>query len=189
MAAGAENAVEIASAPMVFTGATDLPNRVNGTSPSMVISRGRSAEALAMKVDRIPRVGDIIDEKSEELVWISPLESVFDALKLMNERNVGAVLVQIDGYLVGILTERDYMRKVILNIHASKQTKVSEVMSRDVITVTRDDTIVHCIALTKKHHIRHLPVVEDGKPIGMISLRDLFLEAIDEKFGPDAEDQ
>ncbi|MCZ6890428.1 MAG: CBS domain-containing protein [Gammaproteobacteria bacterium] len=134
------------------------------------------------------QVGDILDDKSEELVWISPLESVFDALTLMNERNIGAVLVQIDGYLVGILTERDYMRKVILDIHASKQTKVSEVMSRDVITVTRDDTIVHCIALTKKHHVRHLPVVEEGKAIGMISLRDLFLESIEGKFGPVDED-
>ena len=141
-----------------------------------------------MDVDRIRHVGDILDDKSEDVVWISPLESVFDALKLMNERDIGAVLVQIDGYLVGILTERDYMRKVILDIHASRQTKVSEAMSRDVVTVTRDDTIVHCIALTKKHHIRHLPVVEDGKAIGMISLRDLFLEAIEGKFGPVTED-
>ena len=141
-----------------------------------------------MDVDRIRHVGDILDDKSEDVVWISPLESVFDALKLMNKRDIGAVLVQIDGYLVGILTERDYMRKVILDIHASRQTKVSEAMSRDVVTVTRDDTIVHCIALTKKHHIRHLPVVEDGKAIGMISLRDLFLEAIEGKFGPVTED-
>ena len=124
-------------------------------------------------------VGDILDDKSEEVVWISPLESVFDAVSMMIELDIGAVLVLIDGYLVGILTERDYMRKVILDIHAAKQTKVSEVMSRDVITVTRDDTIVHCIALTKKHHTRHLPVVEEGKAVGMISLRDLFLEAID----------
>ena len=133
-------------------------------------------------------VSDILDEKSEELVWIAPLESVFDALKLMNEKDVGAVLVQIDDYLVGILSERDYMRNVILDIHASKQTKVSEVMTRDVVTVSREDTIVHCIALTKKHHVRHLPVVEAGKTIGMISLRDLFLDVIHEKIGTIAED-
>jgi len=133
-------------------------------------------------------VADILDEKSEEVVWIGPLESVFDALKLMNEKDVGAVLVQIDDYLVGILSERDYMRKVILDIHAAKQTKVSEVMTRDVVTVTREDTIVHCIALTKKHHVRHLPVVEEGKAIGMISLRDLFLDVIHEKIGVIDED-
>ena len=141
---------------------------------------------MGVETDRC--VGDILEEKSEDVVWIGPLESVFDALKLMHERDIGAVLVQIDGYLVGILTERDYMRKVILDAHASQQTKVSEVMSREVIKVTPDDSIVHCIALTKKHHIRHLPVVEEGKAIGMISLRDLFLEAIEGRFGPVQED-
>ena len=134
------------------------------------------------------RVADILDEKSEEVVWIGPLESVFDALRLMSEHDVGAVLVQIDDYLVGILSERDYMRHVILDIHAGKQTKVSEVMTRDVVTVTRDDSIVHCIALTKKHHVRHLPVVEEGQAIGMISLRDLFLDVIHHKVGEFAED-
>ena len=129
------------------------------------------------------RVDDILEEKSEEVVWIGPLESVFDALKLMNKKNIGAVLVQIDGYLVGILSERDYMRKVILDIHSSKKTKVSEVMTRDVITVTREDSVVHCIALMKKHHVRHLPVVEGGKAIGMVSLRDLFLDVIHQKVG------
>ncbi len=133
-------------------------------------------------------VADILDEKSEEVVWIGPLESVFDALKLMNDKNIGAVLVQIDDYLVGILAERDYIRNVILDIHAGKQTKVSEIMTRDVVTVTREDTFVHCIALTKKHHTRHLPVVEEGKAIGMISLRDLFLDVIHEKIGEVAED-
>ncbi|MCY3641218.1 MAG: CBS domain-containing protein [Gammaproteobacteria bacterium] len=137
----------------------------------------------------VRHVGDILQEKSEELVWIGPLESVFDALKLMNEKDVGSVLVQIDGYLVGILSERDYVRKVILDIHASKKTKVSEVMTRDVVTVTRDDTIVHCIALTRKHHTRHLPVVEEGKAIGMISLRDLFLDVIHHKVGEIRDDE
>ncbi len=133
-------------------------------------------------------VGDILADKSEDVVWIGPLESVYDALKLMNEKNVGAVLVQIDEYLVGILSERDYMRKVILDNHAAKQIKVSEVMTRDVVTVTREDTIVHCIALTRKHHVRHLPVVEEGKAIGMVSLRDLFLDVIHEKVGDVDED-
>ena len=137
----------------------------------------------------VRHVGDILQEKSEELVWIGPLESVFDALKLMNEKDVGSVVVQIDGYLVGILSERDYVRKVILDIHASRQTKVSEVMTREVVTVTREDTIVHCIALTHKHHVRHLPVVEEGKAIGMISLRDLFLDVIHHKVGEIRDDE
>ena len=133
-------------------------------------------------------VADILKTKAQEVVWIGPLESVFDALTLMNEKDIGALCVQIEDYLVGIISERDYMRKVILDIHASKQTRVSEVMTTDVVTVTPEDTILHCIALTKKHHIRHLPVVKEGKALGMISLRDLFLDAIEEKVGVVSED-
>jgi CBS domain-containing protein len=142
----------------------------------------------AHQIQHARHVGDILEDKSEDVVWIDPLESVFDALKEMNERDIGAGLVQIDGYLVGILAERDYMRKVILDTHASKQTRVSEVMSRDPVTVTRDDTILDCIELTKKYHVRHLPVVEVGKTIGMISRDDLFIEAIEEECGPVSED-
>ncbi|MEM8766984.1 MAG: CBS domain-containing protein [Pseudomonadota bacterium] len=134
-------------------------------------------------------VSDLLERKAEDVVWIGPLESVFDALKLMNEKNVGAVCVQIEDYLVGILSERDYMRKVILDIHASKRTKVSEVMTNEVITVAPEDTVRHCIALTKKHHIRHLPVVKEGKTLGMISLRDLFLDAIEEQVGEVGDDE
>lgn len=120
--------------------------------------------------------------QSEAVVWIEPLASVYDALKMMNARNVGALLVQIDDYLVGIVSERDYVRKVILDTHEAKKLKVSEIMTRDVITVTGEDTVVHCVALMRKHHVRHLPVVEAGRAIGMVSLRDLFLDVIHEKF-------
>ena len=128
------------------------------------------------------KVADLLDNVTREPVWIEPLASVFDALQLMNDKNIGALLVQIEGYLVGIVSERDYVRKVIMDHHASKLTKVSEIMTRDVITVTPDDTVVHCIALMKKHHVRHLPVVVQGQPVGIISLRDLFLDVIHEKF-------
>ena len=128
------------------------------------------------------KVADLLDNVTREPIWIEPLASVFDALHLMNEKNIGALLVQIEGYLVGIVSERDYVRKVIMDHHASKQTKVSEIMTRDVITVTPDDTVVHRIALMKKHHVRHLPVVVEGQPKGIISLRDLFLDVIHEKF-------
>ncbi|MGE0621174.1 MAG: CBS domain-containing protein [Pseudomonadales bacterium] len=134
-------------------------------------------------------VADLLAKKPRDVVWIGPLESVFDALALMNEKDIGALCVQIEGYLVGILSERDYVRKVILDIHASKLTKVSEVMTNDVITVKPEDTVLHCIALTKKHHIRHLPVVKEGKAIGMVSLRDLFLDAIEERVGEVDEDE
>jgi CBS domain-containing protein len=126
-------------------------------------------------------VADLLNQrKSKPVVWIDPLASVYDALKMMNERNVGALLVQIDDYLVGILSERDYVRKVILDTHDAKKLKVSEIMTRDVITVTREDSVVKCINLMKQHHFRHLPVVEAGKAVGIVSLRDLFLDVIDE---------
>ena len=126
-------------------------------------------------------VADLLAErKGQEVVWVDPLACVYDALKLMNERDVGALLVQIDEYLVGIVSERDYVRKVILDTHEAKKLKVSEIMTRDVITVTPDDTVVNCINLMKQHHFRHLPVVEAGKAIGIVSLRDLFLDVIDD---------
>ena len=128
-------------------------------------------------------VADLLEmRQSEEVVWIEPLACVYDALKMMNERNVGALLVQIDDYLVGIISERDYVRKVILDTHESKKLKVSEIMTRDLVTVSREDTVVHCVALMRKHHVRHLPVVEAGQAIGMVSLRDLFLDVIHDKF-------
>ncbi|NKB99538.1 MAG: CBS domain-containing protein [Pseudomonadales bacterium] len=127
-------------------------------------------------------VSDLIDVVTREPVWIEPLASVFDAVEMMNREDIGALLVQIDGYLVGIVSERDYVRKVLLDHHATKITKVSEIMTRDPVTVTPEDTVVHCIALTRKHRIRHLPVVVAGKPVGILSLRDLFLDVIHEKF-------
>jgi CBS domain-containing protein len=125
-------------------------------------------------------VADVLQHKGREVHWIDPLESVYQALKMMHDHDVGALLVMIDGYLVGIVSERDYARKVILDRKASKTTRVSEIMTRDVIQVTTEDTVDHCISLMKKHHIRHLPVVEEARVLGILSLRDLFLETLDE---------
>ena len=124
-------------------------------------------------------VRDVLEEKSRPVQWIEPLASVYEALEKMNEENIGSLLVQIEGYIVGILSERDYVRRVILDQRASRKTKVSEVMTRDVVTVTRDDSVMHCIQLMKEHGFRHLPVVEAGKPLGILSLRDLFVDVIE----------
>ncbi len=124
-------------------------------------------------------VQDILDKKGDTVYWIEPLASVFDALELMQEKNCGALCVMIEGYLVGIVSERDYVRKVILDQKASKLTKVSEIMTRDVIRVKPDDSVEQCIDLMHEHKFRHLPVVLDGSVLGVLSLRDLFVEAID----------
>jgi CBS domain-containing protein len=125
-------------------------------------------------------VQDILESKGADVLWIDPLESVFEAARMLKAHHVGAVLVQIDGFLVGIVSERDYISKVILDHAASKKTRVSEIMTRDVITVDRAESVPRCIALMREHHIRHLPVVEEGRPVGIISLRDLFLGVIEE---------
>jgi signal-transduction protein with cAMP-binding, CBS, and nucleotidyltransferase domain len=125
----------------------------------------------------VKTVQDILERKGRSVWWIDPLESVHAAARLMSERKVGALLVQIDEYLVGIVSERDYI-KVILGHESAHKTKVSEIMTRDVISVTRADTPERCVALMKAHHIRHLPVVEEGKALGVISVRDLLFGLI-----------
>ena len=127
-------------------------------------------------------VANILDAKEQEpLICIDPLASVFEAIQLMTEKNIGSVLVQIDGYLVGILAERDFVRRSILDHKMAKNIKVSEIMTHEPTTVTREDTVVHCVSLMQHKHVRHLPVVEAGKAIGMVSLRDVFLDVIHDK--------
>ena len=124
---------------------------------------------------------DVLDQKGSRVYFIEPLASVYDALHMMGDKNVGALVVMIEDAMVGIVSERDYVRKVILNHHASKQTRVSEIMTRDVVRVAPEDPIDRCIDLMKQHHIRHLPVLREGVVLGILSLRDLFIEVIDEK--------
>ena len=121
------------------------------------------------------------DDAPEEVYSIAPIASVFDAIAMMSDRHVGALPVMIDDKLVGVISERDYARKVILKDKSSKTTRVSEVMTRDVITVNQQDHISACVSLMTSHHIRHLVVVDDGAVVGMLSLRDLFVEIIDEQ--------
>ena len=120
-------------------------------------------------------------DSSGEVFSIAPIASVYDAIKMMSERHVGALPVMIDDKLVGIISERDYARKVILKDKSSKRTRVSEVMTRDVVTVGSHDRMAECVDLMTDHHIRHLVVVDEGVVTGMLSLRDLFVEIIDEQ--------
>jgi len=120
-------------------------------------------------------------EGTGEVYSIAPIDSVFDAIKMMSERHVGALPVMIDDKLVGIVSERDYARKVILKDKSSKTTRVSEIMTREVATVTQQDRMSDCVDLMIERHIRHLVVVDEGVVTGMLSLRDLFVEIIDEQ--------
>lgn len=128
-------------------------------------------------------VREILEAKNRPaVVCVDPLQSVYEAIQLMDEKHVGAVLVMVDGYLMGILSERDFVRRSIVDHKMSKQIKVCEAMTHDPVTVNEQDSFVHCLALMREKHIRHLPVVRQGKAVGMISLRDLFVDALHEPY-------
>jgi len=107
--------------------------------------------------------------------------SVFEALRVMAERNIGAVLVTAEDELVGILSERDYARKVILHGKSSRETRVDEIMTSDVICIDPSWTAEQCMALMTEKRIRHLPVVERGQLIGVVSIGDVVRAVIDEQ--------
>jgi CBS domain-containing protein len=118
-------------------------------------------------------IGEILNHKGATVWSVSPDENVFDAIKLMAEKNIGALLVTQDGKLVGIISERDYTRKVALKGRVSKQTAVKEILSGQVIKVTPAHTIEDCMRLMTEHRIRHLPVLEGDNILGIISIGDL----------------
>lgn len=121
----------------------------------------------------------MLSDKQRPLVVVSPNDSVFHALTLMAQHNVGALMALNGEQLVGIFSERDYARKVILHGKSSKETLVSEIMSDKVAYVTPSTTLDECMALMTEKHFRHLPVLEeDGTVVGIISIGDLVKETI-----------
>lgn len=126
-----------------------------------------------MEVLRTKKVGNIIS--------IIPDTTVYAAIELMAEKNVGALLVMEGDKLVGILSERDYARKVILAGRSSKETLVKEVMTQQVLIIQPDTTIEECMALMSEKFMRHLPVIEDSRVIGVISIGDVVKAIISEQ--------
>jgi CBS domain-containing protein len=123
----------------------------------------------------------ILQEKGSDVWSVTPDTLVFEALRIMAEKNVGALIVLHDEKVAGIFSERDYARKVILKGKSSNQTAVKEIMTPDVITVGPDQWIEECMSLMSSKHIRHLPVLENNKVIGMISIGDVVKAIIHEK--------
>lgn len=123
----------------------------------------------------------VINTKGNDVWHISPDATVFDAVKEMDKRGVGALPVVSNDRLVGIISERDYARKVILKGLSSKEALVKDIMTERVFHTFPKQDIFECMAVMTKHHIRHLPVVLDAKLVGMISLGDVVKEVISEQ--------
>ena len=126
-------------------------------------------------------VKQLLQGKSKPLCTISPDAHVFDALKIMADRDIGALLVVEDDKLVGILSERDYARKMILHGKSSLDTPVRQIMTERVICVQPRNTVEECMALMTDKRFRHLPVIEDDRLIGVVSIGDLVKETISEQ--------
>ncbi len=126
-------------------------------------------------------VRSILKSKSNVIYSVAPDCIVYDALEIMFEKNISALLVMQDEKLVGIFTERDYARKVVLKGKASKEIKVEELMTSNLITISIDSNIEDCMKLMTNKFIRHLPVLEDGELVGFISIGDVVKNIIDEQ--------
>lgn len=126
-------------------------------------------------------VRQLLGSKTPEVFSVSPDASVLDAIKLMAEKGVGAVLAMQGVRLCGIVSERDYARKVVLQGRSSSNTPVRDIMTAKVVTVRPDDSVDHCMQIVTEHRIRHLPVVESEAIVGVISIGDLVKAVIEDQ--------
>jgi CBS domain-containing protein len=127
------------------------------------------------------KVKKILQEKGSVVFSVEPNITVYSAIELMCEKNIGGLLIVENGKLTGIFTERDYARKLILKGKSSKETKISELMTSNPYTVSLDTSIEECMGMMSGKRIRHLPVVEEGNLIGMISIGDVVRHIIEEQ--------
>ena len=126
-------------------------------------------------------VRDILREKGTAVYSVSPDDTVYDALKLMAEKNVGALVVLDGDRLAGIISERDYARKIVLKDKLSKETKVKEIMTIEMVIITPAMDLDECMELMTENRTRHLPVVEDDRVLGIISIGDVVKGIMDHK--------
>ncbi len=124
-------------------------------------------------------VTDLLKSKAQrQMVTVKPEDTVLDAIKVLAREDVGAAVVVSGGQLVGIFSERDYTRKIVLKGRHSETTRVEEIMTANVICVTPRTKTRDCMALMSEKNIRHLPVVEEGRVVGMVSIRDIVTDII-----------
>jgi len=126
-------------------------------------------------------VRQLLEGKTPGVYAIGPEAPVIDAIRLMAEKRIGALLVLDAGAMRGILSERDYARKVVLQGRSSRETPVREIMTAEVVSVRLDDTVQQCMALVTERRIRHLPVLEGGHVVGVVSIGDLVKAVIEDQ--------
>ncbi|MGI8581264.1 MAG: CBS domain-containing protein [Chitinophagaceae bacterium] len=125
------------------------------------------------------KVSDILKSKGSNVYSVTENITVYEALKIMGEKNVGALMVMEDERLKGIISERDYARKIVLKGKSSQETTVKEIMTEEVISVLPEDSIEKCMELMSGRRIRHLPVMKDDKVLGVISITDVVTAIIE----------
>jgi CBS domain-containing protein len=126
-------------------------------------------------------VGQLLKVKGGQVFSVAPVDSVLRSIELMATRHIGALLVMHQGSLLGIVSERDYARKVILKNRSSHDTPVADIMTAPAVTVTPEDTVHHCMELMTEGRFRHLPVIESGRVVGILSIGDLVKAVIEEQ--------
>jgi len=126
-------------------------------------------------------IAGILKQKSGDVVSVAPGTTVYEALEKMADANIGAVLVLEGDRLVGIMSERDYARKVILMHRHSKDTPVRDIMTAEVLTISPETTVTECMQLMTDHRIRHLPVMQDDRLVGIVSIGDIVKAVIAEQ--------
>ena len=135
-----------------------------------IISR-RDYHAPSMELTG--KIGALIEKKGSRVWSLAPTTTIYDALAMMAEKGVGALLIVDEGQLLGILSERDYARKVLLKGRSSRDTAVTEIMSSPVVSVSPSQTVEECMHIVTDKRIRHLPVMENGRIVGIVSIGDL----------------
>ncbi|GAC1501457.1 MAG: CBS domain-containing protein [Steroidobacteraceae bacterium] len=126
-------------------------------------------------------VGQLLQKKGTDIFSVAPQDSVLRAIEVMATKHVGALLVMKEGSLIGIISERDYARKVILKSRSSHDTPVGDIMTSPAVSVTPEDTVHRCMQIMTEGRFRHLPVVKGGRVVGMLSIGDLVKAVIQEQ--------
>jgi signal-transduction protein with cAMP-binding, CBS, and nucleotidyltransferase domain len=148
--------------------------RMTGTRAGAKVHQGTTTTTTSFKamIDS-PNISEILKTKGHTVWTVTPETTVFDAIQLMADKNIGALVVSDGNRVIGVVSERDYTRKVILQGKASRTTQVREIMPGHPITVTPNHTVQECMQIMTQHRVRHLPVLDGGKMAGLVSIGDL----------------